>query len=189
MKCVLLLIAILLFSSVYSIAAKEVRPLSKSLVESFLLVTKEIGGLGQKYPELSDYAGGFNAENKSAVIKFLRASRAHLEIEKIVQASVFNDLEEIFIFSERILAIGYFSKINNSAGVSLPQTEKILQTNLNNLRANNASDAIIAKAEKTLDYIKAQVKIVQQKLETISDEDKAFVIENNEWLKQKFIVH
>jgi len=186
MKRILLLLTILIFSSVYSVAAVGVRPLSKPLIESFLVVSKQIGGLGQKYPELVNYSAGFNSENKSEVIKFLIASSAYPEIKKIIEASVFTNLEDVFVFSERILAIGYYSKVNNPDSVSLFQTEKILQANLNNLRANNASDAIISKAEKTLDYIKAQIKIVQQKLASISDEDKAFVRQNNEWLKQKF---
>ena len=107
-------------------------------------------------------------------------------LEKLLEPSIFTNLEDIFAFSERILAIGYYSKVNSPDSVSLFQTEKILQANLKNLRAGNATDAIITKAEKNLNYIKAQVKIVQQKLATISDEDKAFVIQNSEWLKQKF---
>ena len=186
MKRILLLLPILIFSSVYSLAAVEERPLSKPLIESFLVVSKEFGGLGQKYPELVNYLAAFNSSNKSEVINFLIASSAYPEIKKIIEASVFTNIEDVFVFSERILAIGYYNKVNNSDSVSLFQTEKILQANLNNLRANNASNAIISKAEKTLGYIKAQVKIVQQKLATISDEDKAFVIQNSEWLKLKF---
>lgn len=186
MKRLILLLPIFIFFSVNSIAAGEVRPLSKSLIESFLVASKDIGILGQKHPELANYTGGFNSENKSEVIKFLKASSAYPEIKKIIKASVFTNLEELFVFSERILAIGYYSRVNNSDNVSLFQTEKILQANLNNLRVSNASETIISKAEKTLDYIRAQLKIVQQKLASISDEDKAFVIKNNAWLKQKF---
>ncbi len=198
MKGVLLLLTILLFVAAPAIAvsssiaskapntAKKVTPLSKALIESFLQATKKIGKLGQKHPELSNYSGGFDAENQAGVVKFLRASAAYPEIETILATSGFSNLEALFSLSERVLAIGYFNKINNSDSVSLFQTEKILQANLNNLRASKASNAIIAKAEKTLNYIKAQVKIVQQKLDTISDEDKAFVQKHSDWLKQKF---
>lgn len=171
----------------FPVAAKEVTPLTKTLIESFLLVTREIGGLAQKYPTLSAYSGGFNTENQSEVIRFLKASTAYPEIEGIIQLSPFKDLEEIFNLSERILAIGYYNKVKNPEGVNIFQTEKILRANLNNLRASHASDAIITKAEVTLDYVKAQVELVQQKLNNISDQDKAFVEQNSEWLKQKFV--
>lgn len=186
MKHILFLLTILIFSSAYSLAAEGVKPLSRSLIESFLVVSKQIGGLRQKYPELVNYSAEFDSENQAVVIKLLKTSSAYPEIKNIIGASAFTNLEDVFVFSERILAIGYYNKTNNPDSVSLFQTEKILQANLNILRANNASNAIISKAEKTLDYIKAEVKIVQQKLATISDEDKAFVIQNNEWLKQKF---
>ena len=186
MKRIILLLAVLLFSTVFRVAAEEVRPLSKPLIESFLVVSKDIGVLGQEYPELVKSTIGLNSENKSEVIKFLKASSAYPEIQKILKASVFTNLEDLFVFSERILAIGYYNKVYNSDSVSLFQTEKILQANLNNLRASNASETIISKAEKTLQYIGEQVKIVQQKLASISDEDKDFVIKNSAWLKQKF---
>ncbi len=188
MKRILLLLPLLLFLSTRGFAAVPVKPLSKPLIESFLIVSKKIGGLGQKYPELANYSAGSNFEDQSELVKFLKNSSAFPEIKKIIEASVFTSLEDVFIFSERILAIGYYNKVNNSDSVSLFQTEKILQANLNNLRANNASDTIISKAEKTLDYVKVQVKIVRQKLDVISEEDKTFVIQNSEWLKQKFTV-
>ena len=46
------------------------------------------------------------------------------ENKKIIRASVLTKLEDIFVFSERVLAIGYYSNVNNSDSVNLFKAEK-----------------------------------------------------------------
>jgi len=164
----------------------ENMPLSRDLIDSFIGVSKKIGQLGEQYPELRVNSQQLASKNQADMIERLKKSKAFPEIEIFLNDSPFGTLQELFDFSNRILDLAYFTRMNNFDGANLIQTEAILTANLNSLKANHASPELIAKAEQTLASLGSQLKLVKQSLQRISEQDRLFASQNLQWLKTKF---
>ncbi len=188
MKGILLALILLISNNVVTLAAAEIESLNKELVSSFIEVSQQFAGLQEKYPELANYSTGIGAENRERIVEFLKASPAYPEISEIIESSQIADINQLFEISERILGIAYLDKLNGPFGVTLYETRIILKANLNALQANKASEAIIEQAVRTLNNVEARVKIAEQTVEKVTDQDKTFMEQNRQWLIQKGVL-
>jgi len=183
-----LLIAILLLSSVSgAIAATNGQlMLSRELINDFLQTSQEIAKLKQELPNIQQFSDAKAVKTTDQIVAYLQASEAFPEIQSILSSTDFSDLHEFFRFSERLMAVRLYLQMENSTQASIFQTIDILQANLNSMRANNASKEIILRAEQVLEQQQIKAALIKTSLEKLTEQDKNFVQQNQQWLIELF---
>jgi len=176
---------LVLFSGVCHASQSTKAVISKESIESFLSASSQITELMRNRPELANYSGGQDIDNKDKLIDFLEQSTAYPKIDSILNSAEFSSLSGFFEFSERLMGMRLYAQMKNSKEASIFQTVDILQANLNSMKANNASESIIKQTQAVLDEQKRKAAAMRKVLDKISKIDKSFVDNNFQWLSQR----
>jgi len=187
LKYYLLIAILLLFPVSGAIAATNGQlMLSRELINDFLQASQEIAKLKQELPNIQQFSDAKAVKTTDQIVAYLQASEAFPEIQSILSSTDFTDLHEFFRFSERLMAVRLYLQMENSTQASIFQTIDILQANLNSMRANNASKEIILRAEQVLEQQQIKAALIKASLEKLTEQDKTFVQQNQQWLIELF---
>ncbi|MBV1911289.1 MAG: hypothetical protein KUG78_18485 [Kangiellaceae bacterium] len=159
----------------------ESKAISRELVQSFLDTSANISNLTGQFPELQNFSGGNQLGNSAELVEFLQKSAAFPDIKAILVRSQFTSLFELFSFSQRMMAMKLHLQLKSSEVASIFQTVKILKANLNSMKANHASEEIIAKAEALVEEQSKKADNLQQVIDTLVPSDQSFVEQNEDW--------
>lgn len=162
------------------------KTLSKSLVLSFLQVSKELTVLGQTSPKLVEYLTKLQHKNNRPNKSELSRLAIYPKLSAVLAQSEFDSVEEVFQFSKRIMGIAYYSKMQSSDEADIFQTVGILRANILTMKANFASQETIERAEAILAEQELKAALVQENLDLVTEEDKRFLEQNMDWLNQQF---
>ena len=187
LKYYLLIAILLLFPVSGAIAATNGQlMLSRELINDFLQTSQEIAKLKQELPNIQQFSDAKAVKTTDQIVAYLQASEAFPEIQSILSSTDFTDLHEFFRFSERLMAVRLYLQMENSTQATIFQTIDILQVNLNSMRANNASKEIILRAEQVLEQQQIKAALIKTSLEKLTEQDKTFVQQNQQWLIELF---
>ena len=162
------------------------KSLSKSLVLSFLQVSKELTVLGQTSPKLVEYLTKLQDKNNRPNKSALSRLAIYPKLSAVLAQSEFDSVEEVFQFSKRIMGIAYYSKMQSSDKADIFQTVGILRANILTMKANFASQETIERAEAILAEQEAKAALVQENLDLVTEADKRFLEQNMDWLNRQF---
>ncbi len=189
----LIFIALFSFYSFASIAENSAdlslesnSTISREAIVKFLQSSQQLATLRQAMPEMQQFSDESAAKNTAAIVEFLEKSASYPDIRKILEQSDFANLTEFFAFSERLMAIKLYLQLENSNQASVFQTVEILQANVHSMKANSAKPEIIQQAEQLLAQQKQKAALIQASLDKLSEQDKLFAKQNQQWLIQVF---
>jgi hypothetical protein len=166
--------------------ANQAIEMTRESIERFLGSSNQLAQLKQKLPQVEQYSDEKAAKTSAEMVAMLQASPIFPEIKSILTSSEFSNLPEFFQFSERLMAIKLFLQLENSKQASVFQTVTILRANLNSMKANKASPQIIQQAEALLKQQEQKAHLIQSSLDKLTEQDKAFANQNQDWLVQLF---
>lgn len=183
-----LLFALLSFLPISGVisAVNEQPVLTRNLINNFLQASQELAKLRQELPNMQEFSDEKAVKTTGQIVAYLQASKAFPDIQSILTSSEFENLTSFFGFSERLMAVRLYLQLENSTQATIFQTIEILQANLNSMKANNASEEIILRAEQILEQQRQKASLIKASLEKLTEQDKAFAKQNQQWLMDLF---
>lgn len=179
-----LLFVFIISSISFLVNAYESPQLSKDTITSYKQIAKKWGKIAEKYPDLGKQMRGLDLTDSDKAFEYLSNSEAKSSLNKALDGSQFESIIQVLVFSKRFLAIQYFIEFEISQeGVNLVEMVKVLEANIERMKAGGTSMQTINKMQVQLAQHKKRAESIQYMLGLLSPQDKTFVKENIDWLK------
>ena len=169
--------------SLFSTFSFAEQPLTKELINSFQVMTKQWQALENKYPELSATLDTIDVSEPEKIISQIKQSSAYPQIKSILAQNNFNSIEEYYNIAMRVMGgmMGYQVQ-NMSNGMNIDAMTQMLKQNLAQMKASNAPAEMIAGIEKQLTEMESGMKQMKAAMKNTSEADKQFFNENAQWI-------
>ncbi|VAW56118.1 hypothetical protein MNBD_GAMMA07-490 [hydrothermal vent metagenome] len=167
-----------------SLIASANQPLSRQLVDLYIIATEKLDAIEAKYPDVFAKSDEFTLSQEPELIAFFEASKAYPEIKSMLIQSDFSNIKHYFDISTRIMG-GVFSEQSSKLPLNLRSDNllKGLDNNIKKFKNQGISAELIKIMEDELLIVKNDMAEMQLMIKRTSLEDKTFVKKNFKWMQ------
>ncbi|MDT0604547.1 hypothetical protein [Thalassotalea castellviae] len=168
----------LLILSIQSFAEQS---LSKPLLEQYVSTIEKFQVLEDKYPAMESEFENVLQMTPSAAIDKIKGMQAYSDIEKIVKAAGYDNFEQFYQQSYRIMSSMFAVQMQQMPD-SVESMGAMLNSTIERMKKSGMPSEMISKMEKEMAEQKANIDSMATLAKSASDEDIAFMKENMMWL-------
>ncbi len=161
--------------------------IDRALVLALVKTSEKLAEVAVAHPEFADYMQQFSTANSDELTPKLSNTRFYPDIEAVLKDSKFASLSEMLTVSKRIMAMLFYMEYGQEAAEkNIESMLSLLKANYEGMKPNQTNEASLAKLESDYQYQKLKYEGLRAALKLLTKQDKAFAIENHQWLKQSF---
>ena len=176
MKYIVLFITLILISF-QSVAEQS---LSKPLLEKYFSTVDQFEGLEAKYPDMENELESIMQMTPEQAINKIKSTPAYNDIEKIVKSAGYENFEEYYQLSYRIMT-SMFAVQMQSMPQGVESMSGMLKSTIEKMKKSGMPDEMIKEMENKMAEQQANIDNMTTLAKNANSEDIAFLKENMTW--------